>query len=223
MTPPEEGLSADLRGQLMRELVVGLAGLGLSLAPGVQGKLLSYLALLLKWNKAHNLTSVEDPRRALVVHLLDSLSILGQLRGERLLDVGSGAGLPGIPLALARPGTKVVLIDSNGKKVRFLFHAKALLQLHNVMVRKTRAEDYVASRPFSTVVARALGSLERVIRACGHLVSSNGCLLVMKGRLLGSELAGLDSSSWQVEAQALKVPGLRHRHVVVLCPRKASG
>jgi 16S rRNA (guanine527-N7)-methyltransferase len=199
------------------ELRKGAEGLGVRLDGRQERLLLAYLELLSKWNKAYNLTAVRDPGDMVSRHLLDSLSVLPRLRGRRVADVGSGPGLPGIPLAIADPDLQVTLLDSNGKKTRFATHAVGRLGLDNVTVVKSRVEDYADEVGFDTVISRAFSSLADFARLAGHLCTTGGRLLAMKGRLHENELAALPGD-WRIaETRALGVPGvLGQRHLVVL-------
>ncbi len=153
--------------------------------------LLHYLNLLHKWNHAYNLTAVRDMNSMVTRHLLDSLAILSWIKGPRILDVGSGAGLPGIPLALARPDLYVVLLDSNGKKIRFLNEVKRVLSLENVDIVQTRVENYHPTQGFDTVTSRAFSNLAQMINWTHHLIAADGLWLAMKGRRPNVELANI--------------------------------
>lgn len=150
--------------------------------------LLSYLFLLNKWNGAYNLTAVREMDAMVSKHILDSLAILPWVTGARIIDVGTGAGLPGIPLAIARPETQFVLLDSNGKKTRFLNEVKRQLDLKNLEIVQFRVENYHPSQGFDTVISRAFSSLEQMILWTQHLIAKNGNWLAMKGRYPDSEL-----------------------------------
>ena len=150
--------------------------------------LLQYLTLLHKWNHAYNLTAVRDMESMVTRHLLDSLAVLPWVKGPRLLDVGSGAGLPGIPLALALPELHVVLLDSNGKKIRFLQEVKRALSLTNVEIIQARVENYHPLVGFDTVISRAFSSLHQMITWSCHLIAPEGVWLAMKGRRPDDEL-----------------------------------
>lgn len=164
---------------------------GVALLPDVPDAaipgLIDYLALLHRWNRAYNLSAVRDPAEMVTRHLLDSLAILPWLRGPRLLDVGSGAGLPGIPLALARPDLRVVLLDANGKKTRFLQQAVAELRLANVQVIRQRIEDMADADGFSCIVSRAFARVDVFVAGAARLLAPGGCLLAMKARFDASE------------------------------------
>lgn len=167
----------------------GLDNLGLDVPTE---PLMTYLALLLQWNKAYNLTAIRDLHEMVSRHILDSLAILPWVRGTQWIDIGSGAGLPGIPLAIARPDARVVLLDSNGKKTRFLNEVKSRLSLHRVEVVHARAEQYTPEQPFDTVLTRAFSDIPQIIQWTSHLISSEGLWLCMKGRHPIDELGSVD-------------------------------
>lgn len=204
---------------LAQPLAQGLAELGLQLSPAASEKLIDYLALVQKWNRVYNLTAVREPRKMLAHHVLDCLAIVPGVSGPRLLDVGSGAGLPGIPLSIALPRMHVTLLDSSHKKAAFLKQAAIELSLDNVSIVCDRVEAWDTSQRFDLVVSRALTDLPEFIRLAGRLVGPGGALAAMKGVYPYEELALLPAG-WQVrEATALKVPGLRaERHWVSLEP-----
>lgn len=197
------------------ELARGIAELGLAVDSEQRRRLLAFVDLICKWSRAYNLTAVRDPELMVSRHLLDSLSIAPYLHGDRLLDVGTGAGLPGIPLAIAFPARQVVLLDSNGKKTRFCIHAAAELGLSNVAVEQARVEDYRPARAFDTVMSRAFAGLAAFAAAAGHLLAPDGLLLAMQGRTPAEPAAPV---GFRVAAVApVTVPGLlAERHVVTL-------
>lgn len=200
-------------GKEAQTLQEGLAALRLPAA--LAAPLLAYLAELEKWNAAYNLTAIRDPREMVTRHLLDSLVMVPQVRGP-LLDVGSGAGLPGIPLAIARPELAVTVLDSNGKKARFLRHAVRALKLPNVAVVESRVEDYRPAQPFAVVTSRAFAALRDFFSLTGHLLAPDGQWLAMKGKLDDSEQQDLPAGVGIVEIKPLKVPGLAEaRHLVI--------
>lgn len=203
-------------------LLAGLNDLGQAFPSGAADALLDFLHLLDKWNKTWNLTAVRDPLAMVPRHVLDSLSVRPWLTGSSIADIGSGAGLPGIPLAIAEPERQFVLIDSAAKRTRFMTQAAATLGLANVTVVRSRAEDYRPESSFDTVISRAFASLADFTAAAGHLAKPGGCLLAMKGRFPGDEIAQL-TSNWRAESvPQVKVPGLEaERHVVVL--KRAAG
>jgi 16S rRNA (guanine527-N7)-methyltransferase len=197
-------------------LLQGLQALGLTLDPEVRERLLAFLVLLSKWNRAYNLTRVTEPRAMLSTHLLDSLAVVPYLHGERVLDVGTGPGLPGIPLALACPQRRFWLLDSNAKKTRFITQAVAELKLRNVQVVRARSEAYRPEQCFDTVLARAYAPLERW-QPLQHLACADGILLAMKGAYPGAELETLPAGLEVLEVVAVSVPGLQaQRHLVRL-------
>lgn len=150
--------------------------------------LLHFLVLLKKWNKTYNLTAIRDIETMVGKHILDSLAILPWIKGNRILDVGTGAGLPGIPLAIAKPDIQFVLLDSNGKKISFLSEVKRQLNLKNLELKQIRVENYHPNQGFDTVISRAFSSLEQMIKWTQHLIAQDGLWLAMKGRLPDAEL-----------------------------------
>ncbi len=208
-------MTTPVHQRQQRLLTDGLTALGLVLDMEQQEKLLAYVALLYKWNKTYNLTAVRDPLEMVGKHLLDSLAILPHLHGPRILDVGSGAGLPGIPLAIAAPRLELTLLDSNSKKTRFLVQAKGELGLSNLSVVHSRVEQFRPERLFDTVTARAFASLADMLAGTAHLLAPGGCLLAMKGEYPTEELAALPPGVEVREVIALTVPGLQaQRHLV---------
>ncbi|MBA2710652.1 MAG: 16S rRNA (guanine(527)-N(7))-methyltransferase RsmG [Tatlockia sp.] len=183
-------------------LIDGLEQLGLELAIN---PLLSYLLLLQKWNKTYNLTAIRDIDAMITRHLLDSLAILPWVKGNHVIDIGSGAGFPGIPLALANPDLKLVLLDSNGKKTRFLDEIKRTLNLKNVEVVQSRVENYHPSFDFDTLTSRAFSELSQMIKWTKHLIKKDGIWLAMKGRIPETELTSI-TLPYQVNPYT--VPGL---------------
>jgi len=194
-------------------LELGLAELGLALPDAARAQLMDYVTLLAKWNRTYNLTAIDDPLRMVSHHLLDSLVVLPHLpmRGDAsLADVGSGAGLPGIPLAMARPEWRVVLAEASDKKCAFLRQAALELGLRNVEVHQGRVEQWRPARAFAVVISRAFAELERFIAACRHLVAPGGVLAAMKG----APPADLGAC----RLIALRVPLLDGQRHLVLCP-----
>ena len=208
--------ATDVTAELRSPLVSGAERLGIELDQNQTGRLIEFVALLERWNRRFNLTAIREPEAMIAGHLLDSLSVLPHLRGPRVADVGSGAGLPGLPLAVAEPALEVLLIDSNGKKVRFMNEAVRHLGLENVAVRRGRVEDYRPTAPFDTVVIRAVAALPKLVRLAGHLVAPSGAMLAQKGRYPGQELDALPKD-WRAEVIELDVPGIdKERHLVLL-------
>lgn len=191
---------------LATTLADGLAALRLTLPAGAPARLLAYIDLLARWNRAYNLTAVRDPADMVPRHLLDSLAVAPWLHGATLADLGSGAGLPGIPLAIARPDVAVTLIESNGKKARFLREATRTLALTNVGIEQARVQA-VAGR-FNTVTCRAFASLRDMLEWGGHLLVPGGRWLALKGRLDPAELAGVPPAFRVLAVHALAVPGI---------------
>ena len=204
---------------LAAKLAEGVAGLGLALPPLAEPRLLEYLALLQKWNRTYNLTAVREAPKMVSHHLLDCLAIVPHMLGKTVLDVGSGAGLPGIPLALAQPHTHVTLLESSHKKTAFLQQAKIELKLDNVAVVCERAEAWRPGRAFEMVVSRAFSDLAEFITAAGRHVAPRGRLAAMKGVYPHEEITRLPQG-WRLrEAIPLTVPGLQaKRHLLLLEP-----
>ena len=197
----------------------GLSELALALPPGAAEKLLAYLELLAKWNKTYNLTAIRDPLQAVSLHLLDSLAVLRELSGRRgaLADVGSGGGLPGIPLAIAEPARRVTLNDANEKKGAFLRQAVIELGLRNADVHVGRAEDWRPAEPFAVVISRGFASVVDFLSACRHLAAPGGVLAAMKGAYPEAELAQVPADCDCSEVRRLKVPLLDAERHLVLC------
>lgn len=195
----------------------GIEQLGLPFNEAGREKLLSYLQLLDKWNRIYNLTGQMSPDQMVAQHLLDSLAAAEWLRGPRVLDVGTGAGLPGIPLAIARPELTFVLLDSQQKKTRFVRQAVIELGLANVDVVQARAGGFQPALPFDTVIARAFAALADFVREVAHLCHPDGQILAMKGRWPESELKEIPEPYRVVAVTKLTVPGLHaERHLVRL-------
>ena len=200
------------------QLEQGLRAMEIPLDAPAQDRLVAYLQLIGKWNKVHNLTAVREPGQMVVLHLLDSLSVLPHLAGAKtILDVGTGAGLPGIPLAIARPDLAVTLLDSSHKKATFLRQAKAELALANVEVACERVENWRPAALFDIVVSRAFAELADFVVQAGHLVAPGGAMLAMKGVYPFEELARVPASHRVENVVALTVPTLEaQRHLVLL-------
>ena len=224
--------TADAGKSLRRDLDRGLCQLGQPLDDIAQQKLLVFLQLLERWNKRVNLTAVRDIAAMVVTHLLDSLAIRPWINTGPVIDIGSGAGLPGLPLAIANPERAHVLVDSAVKRCRFLRQAIVELDLDNVRVENSRAEDYRLSpgsidvgenRNCPVITARAFAALPDLIVAAGHLLASGGVLLAMKGRVPQDEIDALPND-WQLDAvHKLNVPGIAaQRHLLVVTRKTAS-
>ncbi len=193
---------------LKSQLACGLEELGLSVADDQLEALLAYLSLLDRWNKSYNLTAIREPEKMLAYHLLDSLSIISWIQPQsRVLDVGSGAGLPGIPLAIALPQSKWQLLDSNGKKTRFMQQALAVCSVNNATVVKSRVEDYHAAEPLDIIVSRAYASLSGFADSVAHLMRPETMLMTMKTGLEEIETA-LMSTQYDRREYDLQVPGI---------------
>lgn len=198
------------------QLATGLKQLGLEITQTQQNKLLDYLALLKKWNKTYNLTAIRDPDEMVSRQLLDSLSILSLVEGERILDVGTGAGLPGIPLAICMPQASFTLIDSNGKKTRFVQQAKLELGLNNLQVQQTRIENLETKQGFDTITSRAFADLPKIVELTARLLSKHGVLLAMKGAIPRQELEILTSNSFDIDIVKLNLPATEERHAILI-------
>jgi 16S rRNA (guanine527-N7)-methyltransferase len=204
--------------------LAALAAAGVALPQEARGRLDAYLALLAKWNRTYNLTAIREPEQMITHHVLDALAVLPRLpAGERLrvLDVGSGGGVPGLPLAIARPQWTIVLIDSNHKKGAFLQQAAIELGLANVEVITARVEDYESPAPFDVVISRAFSDLATFAQSSARHLTSDGRLYAMKGVYPDEEIAHLPPDIQMIAAPALRVPGLdAQRHLVVLAPAR---
>jgi 16S rRNA (guanine527-N7)-methyltransferase len=208
------------RSRIQQQIEHGLSALELADVRGLAAKLVEYLELLAKWNETYNLTAVRVPEEMVTRHLMDSLVILPFIGAVRVLDVGTGAGLPGLVLAMASPAQQFVLLDSAGKKTRFVEHAASRLGLGNVEVVKARAEDYQDAEGFGVVLSRAFASVADFIRIAGHLARDDGRLLAMKGALPEAELENLPPG-WRLAAvHELAVPGLLGRRHLLEFSRK---
>lgn len=211
------------RSRVQQLIEHGLSSLHIGGEPGLAAQLLEYLDLLAKWNRTYNLTAVREPEEMVTRHLMDSLAILPFIGTDRVLDVGTGAGLPGLVLAMASPGRSFVLLDSAGKKTRFVEHAAGRLGLTNVEVVKARAEEHKDEEGFGAVVSRALAPVADFVRVAGHLARGDGRLLAMKGAFPDTELEHLPAA-WQIHAiHKLSVPGLLGRRHLLELSRKDAG
>lgn len=197
----------------------GAARLGQQLSHEETAKLTELLVELERWNRRINLTAIRDLDEMVSGHILDSLSVREYLHGPRIIDVGTGAGFPGLPLAIVEQKMEFVLLDSNGKKISFVTQAIADLGLGNAVAVKARAEDYAPGNGFDTVIARALASVPRLVELTAHLVGEDGLLLALKGKHPAEELEAIATlPEWEYSVSELSVPGLEShaRHLVVL-------
>lgn len=197
--------------------------MGLALPSAAMDQLASYLDLMVKWNRVYNLTAIQDEARLVSHHVLDSLAVVSHLPDGSIVDVGSGAGLPGIPIAISCPGRAVILLDSNHKKGAFLKQAVAELGLMTAQVVTQRAENYRPAELFKTVISRAFSDLADFVKLAGHLCAADGVLIAMKGLRPDEEMARVPPS-WKVEkAVSLEIAQLEaSRHLVFMSPLSAS-
>lgn len=198
-----------------KELALGITELGLDVTPEVQHKLLSYLEMLQKWNRVYNLTAIRQPAQMISGHLLDSLAVLPHLWPGRWLDVGCGAGLPGIILALMRPEWTFVLLDSNSKKTSFVQQVKIELELHNVSIYCTRVEAWQAREKFDGIISRAFAETAKFVTLTGHLLTQEGRWVAMKG-VPPQELEQLPNDVGVEQVIPLQVPGLAAARCLIM-------
>jgi 16S rRNA (guanine527-N7)-methyltransferase len=203
------------------ELQRGSVQLGISLSADEQHKLLGYLALLRKWNKVYNLTAIRDEQQMVSHHLLDSLAVMPYLWAGRWLDVGCGAGLPGIVLAIMRPNWQFTLLDSNSKKTSFVQQAIIELELHNASVHCARVEDWKPTERFDGIISRAFSELGNFLRSTRHLVAQQGRWAAMKGAP-ENELAGVPAECRVEQVISLQVPGLQAARSLVIASCKGN-
>ncbi len=202
----------------------GVVALGLDVGMEIQSQLLDFLRLLSRWNRTYNLTAVRQPQQMVSLHLLDSLTVLPYIEGDRLLDVGCGAGLPGMVLAMMRPDLHCVLLDSNSKKTRFCLQAMAQLGLDNVEIVHSRVEAYAPARLFSSIICRAYTSLRNFVDDAERLLVPGGALLAMKGELPEVELKTLDFTHTRQRVVELQLPGVTAaRHLITMHPTEVVG
>ena len=192
---------------------------GISLTDRQKNQLVAYVDMLNKWNKAYNLTSVRDPNEMLVRHILDSIVVAPHLQGERFIDVGTGPGLPGIPLSIVLPECRFTLLDSLGKRVRFLKQVQHELKLDNITPVQSRVEAFPAEPPFDGVISRAFASLNDMVSWCQHLPAEQGRFYALKGVMPEEEIAQLPAGYSVESAIKLQVPQLEgERHLVIIKP-----
>ncbi|EAP5829869.1 TPA: 16S rRNA (guanine(527)-N(7))-methyltransferase RsmG, partial [Salmonella enterica subsp. diarizonae serovar -:z10:-] len=189
---------------------------GISLTDHQKTQLVAYVDMLHKWNKAYNLTSVRDPAEMVVRHILDSIVVAPYLQGQRFIDVGTGPGLPGIPLAIVLPDAHFTLLDSLGKRVRFLRQVQHELKLENITPVQSRVEAYPSEPPFDGVISRAFASLNDMVSWCHHLPGEKGRFYALKGQLPEDEIASLPDDFSVESVEKLRVPQLEgERHLVI--------
>ncbi|HAK34872.1 MAG TPA: 16S rRNA (guanine(527)-N(7))-methyltransferase RsmG [Pantoea sp.] len=202
---------------MITKLASLLKAAGISLSDQQKEQLVAYVGLLDKWNKAYNLTSVRDPQQMLVRHILDSIVVAPHLKGERFIDVGTGPGLPGIPLAIVLPQAHFTLLDSLGKRVRFLRQVQHELGLPNITPVQSRVETFPSEPPFDGVISRAFASLQDMVNWCHHLPSAQGQFYALKGVRPDDEIASLPAGFRLISVEALQVPELDgERHLVII-------
>ncbi|EJF2800762.1 16S rRNA (guanine(527)-N(7))-methyltransferase RsmG [Salmonella enterica] len=198
-----------------------LADAGISLTDHQKTLLVAYVDMLHKWNKAYNLTSVRDPNEMLVRHILDSIVVAPYLQGQRFIDVGTGPGLPGIPLAIVLPDAHFTLLDSLGKRVRFLRQVQHELKLENITPVQSRVEAYPSEPPFDGVISRAFASLNDMVSWCHQLPGEKGRFYALKGQLPGDEIASLPDDFSVESVEKLHIPQLEgERHLVIIKSNK---
>ncbi|AFJ48996.1 16S rRNA (guanine(527)-N(7))-methyltransferase RsmG [Shimwellia blattae] len=206
---------------MLNELNRLLSDAGITLSDHQKQQLVGYVDMLNKWNKAYNLTSVRDPKEMLVRHIMDSIVVAPFLEGERFIDVGTGPGLPGIPLAIVRPESHFTLLDSLGKRVRFLRQVQHELKLDNITPVQSRVEAFPAEPPFDGVISRAFASLTDMLSWCHHLTGEHGRFYALKGVEPVDELNTLDPAFTLEKVVRLQVPRLDgERHLVIIQPKK---
>ncbi|MEL6869646.1 MAG: 16S rRNA (guanine(527)-N(7))-methyltransferase RsmG [Pseudomonadota bacterium] len=204
--------------QLLNRLTAGLAQLEVPLAAREAQRLVVLVQLLARWNKAYNLTAIKEPVEMIDKHVLDSLSLHRYVTSGPVLDVGTGGGFPGLPLALCSPELAFTLLDSHAKKLRFVNQAAAAMALGNVTTMHSRVEHFDAPAGFATITSRAFASLRQIADWCGHLLAPGGKLLAMKGHVAEQELAEL-GAGWHAKAEPVVVPFVDGvRHIVTLTP-----
>ena len=207
----------------MQLIADGVMALRQDLPPEAIEKLAILLAELARWNARINLTAIRDPLDMISGHILDSLTVRPLLEGRRVIDIGTGAGFPGLPLAIAEPQIEFVLLDSNGKKISFVRHVIGELGLSNAVAIKLRAEGYAPAERFDTVIARALASIPRLLELARHLIREDGVLLALKGKRPAAELESIEEiPGWKYVVTDVTVPGLETHARHVVCLRRVN-
>jgi len=202
----------------LQDLALAIEQLDQTFPDGAAEKLDMLLVELERWNRRVNLTAIRDREQMVTAHVLDSLVVRPLLEGSTVLDVGTGAGFPGLPLAIVEPQRQFTLLDSNNKKIMFVQHAAGLLGLENVTPVQARCEDYAPGHRFDTVIARALATLPRLVEIAGHHVGEDGVFVALKGRYPAEEIEHMSTAPWAFAVTELEVPGLEQgsRHAVLL-------
>jgi 16S rRNA (guanine527-N7)-methyltransferase len=206
---------------LIEHIASGVQSLGQKLSEEGLEKCARLLCELHRWNARMNLTAIRDTGEMISGHLLDSLSVRPLIYGKSLIDIGTGAGFPGLPIAIAEPRLTVEVLDSNARKIGFVQHVIGELDISNAHAVRSRAENYAPGKRFDTVVARALASVPRLIEIAGHLVTEKGVMLAQKGRYPGEELEDI-ADAWDYEVTEVAVPGLDARHIVAIRRKKSQ-
>jgi 16S rRNA (guanine527-N7)-methyltransferase len=216
-------------GRWVASIGEGVAALGQQLPPEAPEKLAQLLIELKRWNARINLTSVRDDAAVVPAHILDSLAVRPWIEGKRVLDFGTGAGFPGLPLAIAAPDVRFELLDSSGKKIAFVQHMIGVLNIENAVAVKARVEHYAPATRFDTVVTRAFAAIPEILKLSGHLVGEDSVLLALKGKYPHDELRQLNdmnelSAVWDYNVTELDVPGLEShaRHIIALRKRRVA-
>ncbi len=210
---------------LAASIAAGAEALGQDLSSGEIGQLTTLLSELQRWGERVNLTAIREPHKMVSAHVLDSLSVRPFIEGHNVIDVGTGAGFPGLPLAIVEPEIEFELLDSHGKKISFVNHIIGQLGISNAKAVKARAEDYAPGKRFDTVIARALASTAKLLQLAGHLVREDGVLLALKGKHPAAELEAIEHlPGWDYKVTELTVPGLEShaRHVIQLRKRAVA-
>jgi 16S rRNA (guanine527-N7)-methyltransferase len=210
-------IDSSLRAEFKNKVNGASNKIGMVASSEQNEQLIQYLELLIKWNKAYNLTAIRDPEEMFIKHIVDSLSIAPFIKGESILDVGTGPGLPGIPMAIMFPSKHFSLLDSNGKKTRFLTQAKMSLVIENIEVFNVRVESLPNEKLFDQIMSRAFTALDNMVSLCKHLLAPNGEFLAMKGLVPKDEIAMVDKDYGVVSIRPLTVPGcLDQRHLITI-------
>ena len=206
-----------MTSELKQQLSKYLQQASLSITEQQQQQLLGLVAMLNKWNKAYNLTSVRSPEQMLIRHIMDSIVVSPHLEGERFIDVGTGPGLPGLPLAIINPDKQFVLLDSLGKRIRFQKQVQFELGIHNVTSIESRVENYTVDKGFDGVLSRAFASIKDMLDWCHHLPKENGVFYALKGQLIDDEMQQIPQDFNVIETVELNVPQLdEQRHLLKL-------